>query len=101
MPKRSRTDGPAQKRRVAKKTAPQRDENQLAFDSLQQIIEATEGTGKDPIAVLMGRRGGLKGGPARVANMTKDELRASALKAARARWDNRPGKPGGKAKKSA
>lgn len=42
--------------------------------------------GKDPIAVELGRRGGLKGGKARAAKMTKKQRSESAKKAARARW---------------
>jgi hypothetical protein len=42
--------------------------------------------GKDPIAVELGRRGGLKGGKARAAKMTKEERSESARKAAQARW---------------
>lgn len=42
--------------------------------------------GKDPAAVALGRKGGLKGGPARAAAMTKKERSESARKAARARW---------------
>jgi hypothetical protein len=41
---------------------------------------------KDPAAVALGRKGGLKGGPARAAKMTKRQRRESAQKAARARW---------------
>ena len=37
----------------------------------------------------LGRRGGLKGGPARAAKMTKEERSESARKAARARWDKK------------
>jgi hypothetical protein len=79
MPKRSR--------KVQKKRPVARDENQSAFDIIQQLIAQTEGTGgKDPLAVALGRRGGLKGGRARVDGMTKEELHKSAVKAARARW---------------
>jgi hypothetical protein len=42
--------------------------------------------GKDPIAVELGRRGGLKGGKARAAKMTKKQRSQSAKSAARARW---------------
>ncbi len=42
--------------------------------------------GKDPAAVTLGRKGGLKGGKARAAKMTKKQRSASARKAARARW---------------
>ena len=41
---------------------------------------------KDPNAVALGRKGGLKGGPARAAKLTKAELSESARKAAQARW---------------
>jgi hypothetical protein len=43
--------------------------------------------GKDPAAVALGRKGGLKGGKARAAKMTKKERVASAKKAAAARWN--------------
>ncbi len=42
--------------------------------------------GKDPLAVELGRRGGLKGGKARAAKLTAKQRSASAKKAARARW---------------
>lgn len=42
--------------------------------------------GKDPIAVELGRRGGLVGGRARAANMTPEERSESARKAVLARW---------------
>jgi hypothetical protein len=41
---------------------------------------------KDPAAVALGRKGGLKGGPARAAKLTKEQRSESARKAARARW---------------
>jgi hypothetical protein len=41
---------------------------------------------KDPAAVALGRKGGLKGGPARAAKMTAEERSESARKAAHARW---------------
>lgn len=42
--------------------------------------------GKDPAAVALGRRGGLKGGKARAAKMTPEERSEAAKKAAAARW---------------
>jgi hypothetical protein len=45
--------------------------------------------GKDPLAVALGRRGGLKGGPARAASLSAPQRSASAKKAALARWQNR------------
>ena len=41
---------------------------------------------KNPHAVALGRKGGLKGGKARFAAMTAEERHALARKAARARW---------------
>lgn len=45
--------------------------------------------GKDPLAVELGRRGGLRGGKARAAKMTKKQRSESAKKAAEARWKRR------------
>lgn len=65
----------------------QRDVNQLAravIDHIEQIAE--ESPGKDPLAVALGRRGGLKGGRARMDSLSPEERRKLAVKAARARW---------------
>jgi len=43
--------------------------------------------GKDPAAVALGRRGGLKGGKARARKLTKTQRSEQAKRAARARWD--------------
>ena len=65
------------------------DLNQLAASI---VAEATgealpvEDDGKDPAAVALGRKGGLKGGKARAANMTPEQRSESAKKAAAARW---------------
>lgn len=42
---------------------------------------------KNPMAVALGRKGGLKGGPARAASMTPEERSESARKAVLARWE--------------
>lgn len=42
--------------------------------------------GKDPAAVALGRRGGLKGGKARAAKLTAEQRSEIARKAATARW---------------
>jgi hypothetical protein len=42
--------------------------------------------GKDPAAVALGRRGGLKGGRARAEKLTAEERSAAAKKAAETRW---------------
>jgi hypothetical protein len=41
---------------------------------------------KDPAAVSLGRRGGLKGGKARAEALTEEQRKESARKAAAARW---------------
>lgn len=53
-----------------------------------QVEDKTD-DGKDPAAVSLGRRGGLKGGKARAAKLTADQKRDSARKAAEARWQKR------------
>ena len=65
----------------------------MARAVLQRVAEiaAAEPT-KNPAAVALGRRGGLKGGRARMDSMTADERRKLALKAAKARWGSK--KPG-------
>lgn len=68
-----------------------RDVNELAR---QLVDEATgEGppipepdSGKDPAAVALGRKGGLKGGKARAASMTPEQRQEAARRAAEARW---------------
>jgi len=70
-----------------------RDTNERAF----QVVAMLTGTAtpeypereKDPAAVSLGRRGGLKGGKARAAKMTPEERREAARKAAQARWKGR------------
>jgi hypothetical protein len=42
--------------------------------------------GKDLVAVLLGRRGGLKGGKARAAALTPERRREIAIRAAQSRW---------------
>ena len=66
------------------KKAPQ-DVNVLAAS----IVEEATKAGKDPLAVELGRRGGLKGGKARAAKLTPEQKREIAMKAAEARWGKR------------
>ena len=67
-----------------------RDPNQLAKLVTDIATGAVEDTvadaGKDPAAVALGRKGGLKGGRARAARMTPAQRSESAKRAARARW---------------
>jgi hypothetical protein len=45
---------------------------------------------KDPAAVSLGRRGGLKGGPARAKKLSAKKRSEIAKRAAHARWGTRP-----------
>jgi hypothetical protein len=45
---------------------------------------------KDPHAVELGRRGGLKGGKARAKALSAEERAAISRKAAKARWSQEP-----------
>ncbi len=67
-----------------------RDTNQLAKSIVDITIgdaeEVNPDEGKNPAAVALGRKGGLKGGKARAANMTAEERSDAARKAAQARW---------------
>jgi len=67
-----------------------RDSNQLAkliVDIATGEVEDTAADdGKNPAAVALGRKGGLKGGKARAESMTPDQRSEAAKRAARARW---------------
>jgi len=99
MPKRSRSGKPNSRKPSVKLPTPKRparlvskahqqekDENETAFSILHGIIKRGEAEGKNPLAVALGRMGGLKGGRARADKMSDGERRASAVNAARARW---------------
>lgn len=65
----------------------QPDVNQLARRVMEHIERiAEEHPGKNPAAVALGRKGGLKGGRARMDNLSPEERRNLAKKAAKARW---------------
>jgi len=74
-----------------KKPKQREDLNQLAA---RIVAEATgqkaktpdPDAGKDPAAVSLGRRGGLKGGKRRGEKLSKKRLREIAKKASAARW---------------
>ena len=66
------------------------DPNLFAKSVLDQIIakhdpEAVAETGKDPKKVASGLRGGAKGGQIRAQNLSSQERKAIAKKAAKAR----------------
>jgi hypothetical protein len=67
------------------------DVNQLAASIVGDAVgdvPVVEEDGKDPAAVALGRKGGLKGGKARAAKMTPEQRSEAARKAAAARWNN-------------
>lgn len=69
------------------KRSSKRDVNQIAAE----MVRATAGldlNGKNPAAVALGRRGGLKGGKARAIALTSEKRKEIAALAARARWKN-------------
>jgi hypothetical protein len=67
---------------------PQRSSKRDDFQNALRIVEEAIGQpfAKNPAAVALGRRGGLKGGPARAAKLTAQERSRIAQKAARAHW---------------
>lgn len=50
------------------------------------FVMAKKKKAKNPNAVALGRLGGLKGGKARIAQLTAEERRELARKAVQARW---------------
>jgi hypothetical protein len=79
-------------KRSSKANQPARDEAQRAYDVIQHVILQTEGRPepekavKHSAAVMLGRLGGLKGGPARAVKLSARKRREIAKKAAAARW---------------
>lgn len=70
------------------KRSSKRDVNEIAAE----MVRATAGldlSGKNPAAVALGRKGGLKGGKARAAKLSPEERSAIARVAAQTRWEGR------------
>jgi len=67
-----------------------RDTNQLAKliadIATGEVEDVKTDDGKNPAAVALGRKGGLKGGKARSEALSPSERKAIAEKAAQARW---------------
>ena len=70
-----------------------KDENELAKSIVDQATSDSEDNGaamdKETVSRVMsemGRKGGRKGGKARMASLSDEEKTALALKAAKARW---------------
>lgn len=73
---------------MAKHPKRPRDPIQLAklIGDIATGLVSEKDSGKDPSAVALGRKGGLKGGNARAASLTKEQRSAIAKKAAASRW---------------
>jgi hypothetical protein len=83
MPKRSRT------RSLAEQTQGTSGRGAIdsgALDLFRPVFHKAQAEGKNPLAVALGRLGGLKGGRARANKLTAAERRESASRAAKARW---------------
>jgi hypothetical protein len=76
-----------------------KDENEVAFSTLQELLRRDaerDGIPQDPppppkkvpSAVKAGRLGGKKGGPARAAKLSPKKRSEIAMKAAKARWQS-------------
>jgi hypothetical protein len=80
---------------MPKRSSKPRDLNALARSIVDEATgEAPEAppdtdAGKDPAAVELGRRGGLKGGKARAKKLSAKERSEIARKAAATRWKDR------------
>lgn len=73
---------------MPKKQGP-KDANETAFRILREATGEEPKTEKDPAAVELGRKGGLKGGKARAEKLTPEQRSEIAKKAAKARWSNK------------
>lgn len=75
---------------MATKPKRPRDTNQLAKliadIATGEAADESPATGKDPAAVALGRKGGLKGGAARAKKLTPEQRSVIAKNAANARW---------------
>lgn len=77
MPDRSRKRRPADLNSLAAS---------IVADATDEDKSEPADDGKDPAAVALGRKGGLKGGKARAAKLTAAQRSEIARKAARSRW---------------
>ena len=78
MPKRSRKPADVNSRAAA-----------VVAEAVSEESARDPYKGKDPAAVELGRKGGLRGGKARAAKLTPQERSEAARKAASARWTSR------------
>lgn len=75
---------------MPKRSSKKKDVNELAKSIVDQATgeqpKEPVDEGKNPAAVALGRLGGLKGGKARAAKLTKEQRSEIAKKAAQKRW---------------
>ncbi|MGH2825485.1 MAG: hypothetical protein ACRDKF_00770 [Actinomycetota bacterium] len=75
---------------MRKRSSKPRDINKLAAsivdDATSDEASADPDEGKDPNAVALGRKGGLKGGKARAEKLSPEQRSEIAKRAAKARW---------------
>lgn len=84
MPDRSRKPRPRDPNQLAKLIV------DIATGQVEDKPDPRPGdSAKDPAAVALGRRGGLKGGKARAAAMTPERRAEIARKAAAKRWSSK------------
>jgi hypothetical protein len=84
MPDRSRKPRPRDSNQLAKLIV------DIATGQVEDKPELRpEDASKDPAAVSLGRRGGLKGGKARAAKLTPEQRAGIAKRAAAKRWGSR------------
>lgn len=77
---------------MPKRSSKPRDVNQIAASILHAVETGNVPStldGKNPFAVALGRRGGLKGGKARAASLTSTRRKEIAQQAAQARWKSK------------
>ena len=89
MPDRTRKNKPARRKPADE------DENVVAHRIVDEATEDEEPTDEERSAAarLLGRRGGLKGGPARAKKLSPSRRKAIARKAATARWKKQKTQP--------
>lgn len=79
---------------MPKRSSSNLDSNQLAHRIARiaagEDVPSLKRHRKNPAAVALGRRGGLKGGKARAAALSPAKRSAIAKKAAAARWKDKP-----------
>lgn len=76
---------PADINALAKSIVSQATDQPLPDKDIETMMKATA-EGKDPLAVLLGQRGGLKGGKARAKSLSATRRKEIAREAAKARW---------------